>query len=619
MTAALLVGLLAAVNGFAVPASGVEVLEDEATESSSSETLRLVRDIRPGKGDSYIRHFTEFDGWLYFFADDGVSTNGLWRSDGIVAELVADLRPANATSTSSELVVLGDWLYFAGDDGATGDELWRTDGDIFEQVADIRPGSASSDPLNLTVHDGWLYFSANDGSSGIEPWRTNGDTTHQVADIRSGSGSSFGDGFSEFDGWLYFSAYDGSSDDQLWRTDGDTTEKVSTVRPCYGALEGPADNVLDGWLYFCGKTSANGEELWRTNGVTTSLVHDINPGSDDSWPYLSAVVGGWFYFVADDGSGWDIWRTDGSTTEFVTSGQADNLVSFEGWLYFNKTWTGSQTGLWRTNGGTPERVGPASFTGMGYDLPIHDGWLYFGGDGNTSGGGYWRTDGSTTQRFASVTPYVELSDYYHLDVATLGDDVFILGSDGKTGSELWSTVWAPSFSDVPTNSPFYAEIAWLAVSGVTEGYPDGTFRPGSNVSRQAMAAFLYRAAGEPEFEAPETATFVDVPPTHPFFFEIEWLNDTGITTGYEDSTFRPSANVSRMAMAAFLYRAAGEPSWSPPSTAQFSDVGTAHSFFAEIEWLVSTGVTTGYSDGRYRPSANVTRQAMAAFLYRFLY
>jgi hypothetical protein len=50
----------------------------------------------------------------------------------------------------------------------------------------------------------------------------------------------------------------------------------------------------------------------------------------------------------------------------------------------------------------------------------------------------------------------------------------------------------PGFTDVPVGHPFYDEIAWLAAAGITDGYDDGTFRPLTTVSRQAMMAFLYR-------------------------------------------------------------------------------------------------------------------------------
>ncbi|OWY60485.1 hypothetical protein B7486_68925, partial [cyanobacterium TDX16] len=123
-----------------------------------------------------------------------------------------------------------------------------------------------------------------------------------------------------------------------------------------------------------------------------------------------------------------------------------------------------------------------------------------------------------------------------------------------------------------------------------------------------------RLSGD-EAEAPPTATFPDVPTSHPFFLEVEWLAETGITGGYEDDTFRPAAPVSRQAMAAFVYRFDGEPAFEEPSTATFSDVSTGHPFFAEIEWMADVGISSGYVDGTWRPAVNVSRQAMARFLF----
>jgi hypothetical protein len=74
------------------------------------------------------------------------------------------------------------------------------------------------------------------------------------------------------------------------------------------------------------------------------------------------------------------------------------------------------------------------------------------------------------------------------------------------------------------------------------------------VTRQSMSAFMYRFVGEPPFVAPGSPTFADVSSNHPFYFEIEWMADAGITTGFVDGTFRPAAAVSRQSMAAFLYR-----------------------------------------------------------------
>ena len=117
-----------------------------------------------------------------------------------------------------------------------------------------------------------------------------------------------------------------------------------------------------------------------------------------------------------------------------------------------------------------------------------------------------------------------------------------------------------NFTDVPSGALFYTEIQSAALVGITTGYNDGgglrSYHPTEAITRQAMAAFLYRAAGSPAFVAPTTASFPDVPVGASFFKEIEWMKSVNITTGYGDGTFNPTGSVTRQAMAAFLYRAA---------------------------------------------------------------
>jgi hypothetical protein len=142
-----------------------------------------------------------------------------------------------------------------------------------------------------------------------------------------------------------------------------------------------------------------------------------------------------------------------------------------------------------------------------------------------------------------------------------------------------------SFIDVSPDHPFFEEIKALAASGIITGWPDGTFRPTLTVTRQAMSAFLYRAF---ELEVPDIAepTFSDVDEDHPFFEEIEALAASGITTGWPDGTFRPDLSVTRMATTAFLYRALGliDPEVTVPT---FSDVPTDHPYFKEIEAMAA--------------------------------
>ncbi|WP_297083313.1 S-layer homology domain-containing protein [uncultured Demequina sp.] len=180
-------------------------------------------------------------------------------------------------------------------------------------------------------------------------------------------------------------------------------------------------------------------------------------------------------------------------------------------------------------------------------------------------------------------------------------------TSAKSGTQFW---------DVPKSHQFYDEIEWLAGTGITTGYSDGSFRPDAKVTREAFAAFMYRLDGRPSYSAPKSSAFTDVSPSDPFYKEISWLASTGISTGWSDGTFRPKDNISREAMAAFLYRYYEQPSTKVNAAQRFKDLGWGDRFLREISWLANEGISTGYSDGTFRPHSSVTREAMAAFLER---
>lgn len=175
----------------------------------------------------------------------------------------------------------------------------------------------------------------------------------------------------------------------------------------------------------------------------------------------------------------------------------------------------------------------------------------------------------------------------------------------------------PTFPDVPKGSKFSAQITWLAAEGITTGYADGTFRPQSTVSRGEFAIFLYRLAGSPTVASNQSPSpFTDVKKTDWLYDPIAWAKRENITTGYSDGTFRPRDPVAREEIAAFLYRFKGKPNVNLPGYSPFRDLTTKSKFFKEIMWLYMAGVTTGYSDNTFRPNNATTRAEIAAFLYR---
>lgn len=109
-----------------------------------------------------------------------------------------------------------------------------------------------------------------------------------------------------------------------------------------------------------------------------------------------------------------------------------------------------------------------------------------------------------------------------------------------------------------------------------------------------------------------------------FTTEINWLGSHGISTGWTETdgarTYRPLTSVARDAMAAFMYRLAGSPAFTPPATSPFTDVATNNPFYKQITWLAANGISTGWTEAdgtkTYRPLQTVNRDAMAAFMYR---
>ncbi|MCU1572070.1 MAG: in [Micrococcaceae bacterium] len=144
-------------------------------------------------------------------------------------------------------------------------------------------------------------------------------------------------------------------------------------------------------------------------------------------------------------------------------------------------------------------------------------------------------------------------------------------------------------------------------------------RSATETNAQALFLHLHNASGDRAEVVPTEVgqlRFSDVPGTM-FESDINWMADHGLTTGYPDGTYRPLAPVQRDAMAAFLYRLAGSPSFSAPATSPFSDIDANTMYYKEITWMQSIGLANGYPDGSYRPTAPVNRDAMAAFMNRF--
>ncbi len=181
------------------------------------------------------------------------------------------------------------------------------------------------------------------------------------------------------------------------------------------------------------------------------------------------------------------------------------------------------------------------------------------------------------------------------------------------GVELTCEVMV-QFTDVTDPGEFYYDYVYVMTDGgIVGGYDDGTFRPMGNCNRAAVVTFLWRLAGEPE--ATSRATFKDMTDNPDFNKAISWAAETGITTGYSDNTFRPWNTCNRAAVVTFLWRFAGSP--EPEVMAAFKDMTGNSDFDTAISWASENGITTGWDDNTFRPWNTCNRLAVVSFLYRY--
>ena len=191
------------------------------TDGTATGT-QLVKDINPIEPDenepfaessSFPSYFVEYEHRLYFTADDGITGNELWVTDGTEAgtQLVKDINPSISSdgdfsfpqgSNITELVEFGGKLYFAADDGVNGNELWVTDGTTEGTilVEDLNPGSNEFNPpedfayadgtsyasyqtfvSELTVVGDRLFFAADDGVTGTELFQLTANDNDEIA------------------------------------------------------------------------------------------------------------------------------------------------------------------------------------------------------------------------------------------------------------------------------------------------------------------------------------------------------------------------------------------------------------------------------------------------------
>ena len=175
------------------------------------------------------------------------------------------------------------------------------------------------------------------------------------------------------------------------------------------------------------------------------------------------------------------------------------------------------------------------------------------------------------------------------------------------------------FTDVSTSDWFYSDVMFVYENGLFSGTDSRSFSPNASMTRAMLVTVLYRLEGEPVGTG--SSSFSDVRSGSYYEKAVAWAAANGIVTGTGSTSFSPDAKVTREQLAAILYRYAQYKKLDTDAGAKldsFSDAGNVSGYASEaLSWAVSEGLINGAS-GRLMPKGDATRAQVAAILHRFV-
>ena len=175
------------------------------------------------------------------------------------------------------------------------------------------------------------------------------------------------------------------------------------------------------------------------------------------------------------------------------------------------------------------------------------------------------------------------------------------------------------FTDVRESDWFYEDVVFAYENGLFAGTSDTTFSPNASMTRAMLVTVLYRLEGEPTVYG--RSGFSDVQYNGYYEDAVTWAAGNGIVNGTSTTMFSPNANVTREQMAAILYRYAQYKKYNTAASSSlngFTDYATVSGYaVTPMQWSVAEKLVNG-SAGKLMPTGNATRAQVAAILHRFV-
>ena len=182
----------------------------------------------------------------------------------------------------------------------------------------------------------------------------------------------------------------------------------------------------------------------------------------------------------------------------------------------------------------------------------------------------------------------------------------------------YAAVEDTGFSDVAADAWYADAVTYVRDNGLMSGTSDKTFTPGGTMTRGMLVTTLYRMAGSPSLENEDLGyPFADVPGDAWYADGVYWARLAGVVGGYSEDQFGPDDPVTREQIAAILWRYAGSP--AAESGTDFADEGSISAYAAQaVDWARANGIVNGVEDNRFLPQSSATRAQVATILRNYL-
>lgn len=179
-----------------------------------------------------------------------------------------------------------------------------------------------------------------------------------------------------------------------------------------------------------------------------------------------------------------------------------------------------------------------------------------------------------------------------------------------------------AFTDLDAKAWYHEGVDYALTNGLMNGVGGGRFEPDGQLTRAQLVTVLYRAAGEPD-TGKQVNPFTDVADDAWYTKAVIWAANNGIVNGVAKNTFAPDDSITREQIAAMLYRYAGAEAAKEDKLSAFPDAAKVSDWAKEaLNWAVASGLINGVADANgtanLEPQATATRAQIATILMRWL-